>query len=97
MNFIDAFILAFYFLSSYIYFLKFLINILVDKLSLGLNLYLFWPGTKPGVFGFIGYYSNIFCNLRFYFYKVDTLVFSFIFSEDKKLFFSINKIRKNYV
>lgn len=93
VNFIEDLILLFSFLMSSSYFFKLFSNILVDKLSpAGLNLSLVRP-LNPGVFALDGYYSSIFWSLTVYFYKVVILVLSFIFYDDKKLFFSFFKIK----
>lgn len=88
VNLIDDLMLLFYFFISSSYFLKLWTRIFVVKSPpAGLNLY-FVILTSPGVLTLVGYYSSIFCSLTFSFSKVVILVFSFIFSDDKKLFFS---------
>ena len=46
--------------------------------------------ARPGVFGLKGYSSRSFCSLTFSFSRVLILVLSFIFSDERKLFFSTN-------
>lgn len=89
VNLIDDLMLLFSFLVSSSYFFMLFKSIFVDKFSPpGLNLSFVKP-LNPGVFDFVGYYSSIFCILTFSFYKVVIFVFSFIFYDERKLFFSM--------
>ena len=88
VNLIDDLMLLFYFLRSSSYFLRLLTIILADRFSFeGLNRSLVRL-TRPGVLGLRGYSSRSFCSLAFSFSRVLILVLSFIFSDERKLFFS---------
>ena len=96
VNLIDDLMLLFYFFISSNSFFKLFTSIFVDRFYPdGLNLY-FVIMFNPGVFAFDGYYSSIFCSLTFSFYNVLIFVLSFIFSDERKLFFSTWKIQLRF-
>jgi hypothetical protein len=96
VNLIDDFMLLFYFLRSYNSFFRLLTIIFAERFSFdGLNLSLVML-VMPGVLGLKDSYSSAFCNFPFSFSRVLIFVLSFIFYEERKLFFSSNKINRTF-